>query len=141
MYALVAFAQEEKKATNLPISQTNNPFPSSQSPASAAKCVELIKLSLPDVTITSATSTPAGRFTPPGSSNVLETPAFCRVAAVAKPTSDSIIKFEVWIRYKRILGKDDPFSHSTNQIGAPNATSGEPFHLSSRPNRTDDAAA
>jgi len=97
MYALVALAQEEKRATDLTISQTNSPLPSSQSPASAAKCAELVKLSLPDVTITSATNTPAGRFTPTGSSNSMETPAFCRVVAVATPTSDSIINFEVWI--------------------------------------------
>jgi len=97
MYALAAFAQEEKKAANLPIRQTNNPFPSSQSPARVAKCGELVKLRLPDLTITSATNTPAGRFTPPGSSNALETPAFCRVAAVARPTPDSVINFEVWI--------------------------------------------
>jgi Tannase and feruloyl esterase len=39
----------------------------------------------------------AGQFTPPGSSTVLETPEFCRVVAVARSTSDSIINFEVWI--------------------------------------------
>jgi hypothetical protein len=60
MYALVAFAQEEKRATSLPISQANRPLPSSQTPASAAKCAELVKLSLRDVTITSATNTLAG---------------------------------------------------------------------------------
>src|SRR5215831_3208279 len=34
---------------------------------------------------------PAGRFTPPDSSNSIETHGFCRVIAVAKPTSDSVI--------------------------------------------------
>jgi feruloyl esterase len=67
------------------------------SPASAAKCEDLVKLILPDVTITSAANLPAGQFIPPGSSNALETPEFCRVVAVAKPTSDSVINFEVWI--------------------------------------------
>ena len=64
--------------------------------ASAANCSDLVKLS-PDVTITSGTGIPAGQFIPPGSSNSVETPEFCRVVAVAKPTSDSIINFEVWI--------------------------------------------
>ena len=66
-------------------------------PAQGAKCGELVKLTLPDVTLTSATNVAAGQFTPPGSSAALETPEFCRVVAVAKPTSDSIIVFEVWI--------------------------------------------
>jgi uncharacterized damage-inducible protein DinB len=34
-----------------------------------------------------------------------------------------------------------PFRKNTSQIGALDATSGEPFHLPSRSNRTDDAAA
>lgn len=65
--------------------------------ARAAKCEDLTKLNLPDVAITSSTSVPAGRFTPPDSSNSLETREFCRVVAVAKPTSDSVVNFEVWI--------------------------------------------
>ena len=67
------------------------------SQARAAKCEDLTKLNVPDVTITSSTSVPAGQFTPPNSSNSLETPEFCRVVAVAKPTPDSVINFEVWI--------------------------------------------
>jgi feruloyl esterase len=63
----------------------------------ATRCTELTRLNLHDVTITSSTSVPAGQFTPPGSSTALETPEFCRVVAVAKPTSDSVINFEVWI--------------------------------------------
>ena len=65
--------------------------------ASAASCSDLVKLDIPDVTITSGTSVSAGQFTLPGSSNTLDTTGFCRVVAVAKPTSDSIINFEVWI--------------------------------------------
>jgi|SRR6516225_3521690 feruloyl esterase len=65
--------------------------------ARAARCEDLTKLNLPSVAITSSTSVPAGQFTPPGSSTALETPEFCRVVAVAKPTSDSVINFEVWI--------------------------------------------
>ena len=42
---------------------------------------------------------------------------------------------------KRILRQNASFSHNTDQIGAPDATSGKPFHLPSRSSRTDDAAA
>jgi feruloyl esterase len=63
----------------------------------AARCAELSKLNLPDVTITSSTSEAAGHFTPPGSATALDTPEFCRVVAAANPTSDSVINFEVWI--------------------------------------------
>ena len=64
---------------------------------SAVRCVDLTKLNLPDVTITSSTTVSAGQFTPPGATNALQLPEFCRVIAVAKPTSDSVINFEVWI--------------------------------------------
>lgn len=66
-------------------------------PARGAKCEELVKLTPPDVALTSANIVAAGQFTPPRSSNALETPEFCRVVAVAKPTADSVINFEVWI--------------------------------------------
>ncbi len=65
--------------------------------ARAAKCEDLTKLNLSDATVTSATSIPAGQFTPPGSPSSLETREFCRVIALAKPTGDSVINFEVWI--------------------------------------------
>jgi uncharacterized damage-inducible protein DinB len=38
-------------------------------------------------------------------------------------------------------GKNALFSHNSNQLGAPDATSGEPFHLPSGSSRIDDAAA
>ena len=61
-------------------------------------CAALTALKIPDVSIVSATSVPAGPFTPPGSSSApLTVPALCRVAAVAAPTADSQINFEVWI--------------------------------------------
>ena len=66
-------------------------------PVRSERCEDLTKLNLPGVAITSSTDVPAGEFTPPGSSTALETPEFCRVVAVAKPTSDSVINFEVWI--------------------------------------------
>jgi feruloyl esterase len=60
-------------------------------------CSDLKALSIPDVTVTAATAMPAGSFTPPGSRNAITLPAFCRVVGVAKPVSDSEIRFEVWI--------------------------------------------
>ena len=38
-----------------------------------------------------------GRFRPPAPATPMTLPAFCRVEATARPTSDSEIKFEVWI--------------------------------------------
>jgi feruloyl esterase len=63
-------------------------------------CESLRELGLAHVTITGATTVPAGRFTPPPSPEPdapLELPAYCRVEAVSRPTSDSEIKFEVWL--------------------------------------------
>jgi len=66
-------------------------------PASATRCAELAKLTIPGVSVTSASDVAAGHFTPPVADKALHIPAFCRVVAVAKPTSDSVINFEVWI--------------------------------------------
>ena len=60
--------------------------------AAPASCESLASLHLPDTTITVAALVPAGTFgTPP-----IGTTA-CRVAGSIKPTSDSDIKFEVWM--------------------------------------------
>ena len=68
-------------------------------PAAAAgtACANLAALTIPTVTIKSATVVTAGPFAPPGSQAPMTLPAFCRVEATARPTSDSDIKFEVWI--------------------------------------------
>ena len=60
-------------------------------------CANLAALTIPNVTIKSATLVGPGAFTPPGSQTSMTLPAFCRVEATARPTSDSDIKFEVWI--------------------------------------------
>jgi feruloyl esterase len=60
-------------------------------------CADLAALTIPDVTINAASAVPEGAFTPPGSKTALNLPAFCRVEATARPTSDSEIKIEVWI--------------------------------------------
>ena len=72
----------------------------------AATCESLSSLTLPDTTITLAQSVAAGAFTVPGNGRARgsvpnaaskELPAFCRVAATVKPTSDSDIKIEIWM--------------------------------------------
>lgn len=65
--------------------------------AAPADCTTLSALTIPDVTINAATLVAAGGFTPPGARISMTLPAFCRVEATARPTSDSEIKFEVWI--------------------------------------------
>src|SRR5437763_2013400 len=60
-------------------------------------CANLAALTIPNITIKSASPVAAGPFTPPGASAAMTLPAFCRVEAIARPTSDSDIKFEVWI--------------------------------------------
>src|SRR5262252_836808 len=66
------------------------------SPA-ATTCANLKALTIPNVTIVAAGTQPAGPFTPPGSRNPIMLPEFCRIEGVARPTSDSEIRFEVWI--------------------------------------------
>src|SRR5712664_2025173 len=63
----------------------------------ATPCEQLTGLTLPHATIATAESIAAGDFTPPGGAPLTGLPAFCRVAGVATPTSDSSIAFEVWI--------------------------------------------
>ena len=66
----------------------------------AGSCSELSKLALPHATITVAQSVDAGAFTPDAqgeAGDFTALPAFCRVAATLKPTSDSDIKMEVWL--------------------------------------------
>jgi feruloyl esterase len=72
-------------------------------PAKAASCESLSSLALKGGTITSAESIAAGTFQQPGgrggrgNAAFANLPAFCRVAATLKPSSDSEIKIEVWL--------------------------------------------
>jgi feruloyl esterase len=75
-------------------------------PAAAATCESVATLSLPDTTITHAELVGAGQFSPPagrgragaGANQAFASlPAFCRVAAILRPTSDSEIQIEVWL--------------------------------------------
>jgi hypothetical protein len=70
----------------------------------AASCESLASLSLDHATVTTATSVPAGTFTPPtlpGATTpptpIPNLPAFCRVQITSSPTSDSSIRIEVWL--------------------------------------------
>ena len=74
--------------------------------AAGQSCEQLAQLALPDTTVTSAQLIAAGAFVPPattapwlaGDSSIYKRlPAFCRVTAVAKPSSDSDIRIEVWM--------------------------------------------
>ena len=73
--------------------------------AFAAGCSDMTALKLKDVTIISATEV-SGSFTPGPTlfrtlggapASITGLPAFCRVAALIKPTSDSEIRAEVWL--------------------------------------------
>lgn len=70
--------------------------------ASGASCEGLSKLSLSHAIITSAKNIEAGQFRPANPADAPrvgfgDLPAFCRVAATLKPSSDSDIKIEVWL--------------------------------------------
>ena len=70
--------------------------------AAATTCASLSQLNLPHTTITGAESFAAGKFTPPAQAVFRQqqpsiSVAFCRVTGSIKPTSDSDIKFEVWL--------------------------------------------
>lgn len=60
-------------------------------------CEKLAELKLPHSTITSALSTPAGQVAATFGGAPIQTPARCVVKGIARPTSDSEIKFEVWL--------------------------------------------
>jgi feruloyl esterase len=72
----------------------------------AATCEDLVRLALPHTTVTMAASVAPGAFRPPagfsqslqpGDVSYPDIPAFCRVAATMRPSSDSEIKIEVWL--------------------------------------------
>ena len=83
------------------------------SAAAQASCESLASLAVPETTITTAQSVAAGTFVVPGGGGrrgqpnepVANLPAFCRVAATLKPSSDSDIKVEVWMPATNWNGK------------------------------------
>jgi feruloyl esterase len=63
----------------------------------AQSCEGLVRLALPNASITLAHIVDAGALTLPTASKGTDLPAFCRVAATLRPSSDSEIKIEVWL--------------------------------------------
>src|SRR6202050_459652 len=116
-----------------------------------SSCEALANITLRNATITSATSVAAGSYKPAGGPGMpgptKDLPTFCRVAGVAKPTSDSEIHFEVWMpasgwngKYQQVgnggfagaipfAGMAEPLLHGyataatdDGHVAAPNAT-------------------
>jgi len=80
--------------------------------AAAASCESLMSMALPNTTMTLARVVEAGAFTPPtpptgpaGGGAFRDLPAFCRIAATLKPSSDSDIKVEIWMPLSGWNGK------------------------------------
>jgi Tannase and feruloyl esterase len=80
----------------------------------AADCARLTELKLPHVEITLAESVAAGAFKPPAGPPTpgapspeayTHLPAFCRIAGTIRPSSDSDIRFEIWLPTSNWNGK------------------------------------
>jgi feruloyl esterase len=84
-----------------------------ETPVAQDACERLTAAKIPNTTITLAQTVSAGTFNGPPSpfngadpsSLYKSLPAFCRVVAEAKPTSDSDIKLEVWLPVSGWNGK------------------------------------
>src|SRR5438093_11453111 len=80
---------------------------------SAATCESLKLLSPENTSIALAQTVPAGQFSVPATgrgaaqqnAGFKKLPAFCRIAATLKPSSDSDIKIEVWLPMSNWNGK------------------------------------
>ena len=75
-----------------------------ESPARPCETAHLADLRLDGARVLSASAIAAGTFAPAGSS-AADLPPFCRVQAVATPTSGSRILFEVWVPTEAWNGK------------------------------------
>lgn len=78
--------------------------------ALADNCEDLARLALAHTTIDLAQLVAAGQYTPPASGRgnrdvFKDLPAFCRVKATLKPSSDSDIKIEIWLPASNWNGK------------------------------------
>ena len=66
--------------------------------AAFAACPDLTSQAIAHTTIQTAEMVTGGEVTPPGMSSAIKAlPKFCRVTGTIKPSSDSDIKFEVWL--------------------------------------------
>lgn len=66
-------------------------------PGFASDCDSLAKLQLPHTTITKAEMVTGGTFSPATGKALADLPAFCRVTATARPSTDSDILVEIWM--------------------------------------------
>ena len=69
-------------------------------PDGQSECAKLENLELARNVVTSAVYVPANSLKLPSSEGIhsmIDLPAFCRVQGVLKPTTDSFIKYEVWM--------------------------------------------
>ena len=115
-------------------------------PASAQKaCESLTTLTIANTTITSATSVAAGAYKPPAGPGVPAPseplPAFCRVAGVSRPTSDSEIKFEVWLPATGWNGKYEQVGNGGYAGNIPLPSMAEPLLRGYATAGTDDGHA
>jgi hypothetical protein len=86
---------------------------------SVERCKALAGLSVPGIVQITATFVTQGKFAPPdaeanaliGLPRDIETPPFCRVQAVAKPSADSHINIEIWLPLADWNGR---FCHAGN---------------------------
>ena len=69
----------------------------SAAPAFASSCEDLASLKLPDTTIETAQTVPAGDYTTSDKVVRKGMPAFCRVMASVKDAPDSDIRVEMWL--------------------------------------------
>jgi Tannase and feruloyl esterase len=87
--------------------------PASNQATPSQRCENLTTAKFPNTTITLAKPVTGGEFTPPTPaggnappfSAIQDLPAFCRVAATLKPTTDSDIKLELWMPLSGWNGK------------------------------------
>jgi feruloyl esterase len=87
-----------------------SPAPAAASAAAPKSCEALAALDLPNTTISGAEAVAAGAFKSPApafgpGADFTKLPAFCRVQGSIKPTSDSDIRFEVWLPTEGWNGK------------------------------------
>jgi feruloyl esterase len=78
-----------------------------QTPADVltTSCRSLTSLQLMNANVTLSSVIPAGKFKPPAGAEIVDLPAFCRVAMTITPSSDSDIKVETWLPLANWNGK------------------------------------
>ncbi len=72
---------------------------------SAAACAPLATQRLPNATISVAETITGGSFTPQNAAVITNLPPFCRIAGIIAPTTESQIRFEVWLPLEKWNGK------------------------------------